>query len=1551
MPYLADFESPTGTDPLSQALGAAPDLVNSPGLAVGAAQSSDPIAAAQTLAQTQAVVAANGAAQQHQAHHGNFVEGALSWFGNAPGIKQTLDFAYKPLQEVQRDYKFLHSVWTHHDIGTALLATLGVAGGVALGTLLGPEGMALGGDLAASVERHTLGQAGQVFHSDFLNSENDNYKVSFGRDLANGLSNVPGLRTLHNTDSGWGQLVSGAGDIAFDFAADPLMVAGKLNTARKLGTVGEVGRSRLLQTAFRRNATDLMPLAKRVDAATGFLKVIAPGLQVNNAQDVLNAYRTGTGVKSAFADMANKTVAELTIKHPQLAYVTHPAGADVVAGGKGIVSAKGTVGVKTLANELAGAKTGEEIRDRFVDLFNDVEWEQRLQGMTLPSRTITRRGLGLVSDKIKDIGGNTVRKLDGEYQLGEDGVPITLAELAKRGASADPNDLSGIADVALRKGAKIGPARIIRSFTGYLPASWDTKTGQLAGRIVDVTQPGAPVDFYRVMRYSMGNRLALNRTNQLMASLNTGDIGRAKQVWGESMVQTMLAAGLPGDHAMIKHYVDMTREIVGGAEKPSMMGYGRETGESASMAPAMRSNPHGGLDSVTSHQALWSDQASVNFAVPDFNELKNAVRAVNNWRAVRVFGKTDDFLAKRFTNSFFKPLALLNMGFGFRVALAEAIPASMRYGAMNMLRGAVASAAAKQQYRLDRGLTRKLTPLGPDEADHILAASSKLVGGVNRLINDKETRDLAIALTIANDGHLAKGLVSTGHHDAMLPDAPQDRIATVMHQASQERGVSSQILFRAKSGEWKAYDTNDESFNERWLLNLQKRSQNPSSQLIADHLARTASAGGTMSRSLIEDVRKGEADRIRMARDGDPAAHPGYNAESRVMTRYFNQDPEEFAYDRVDDMENLLTGRDGVFHHDLAQKIADGVKPTREDLHDLTLDQKPSAVAGEDYTPYIGANPMQRLISQGFVKFIDPIINHLSRQPMYFQAVQHEMRPLMRLVNDDKMTFDHALQMAQTRAITAVIPQIHMPAIRSQFAEVARNFAPFYFAQEQAMKRVFHLLAVNPAAARGFQLINHGLNEPGFIHSDSQGNRYVIMPGVGELGNYALNAAAHIGLPVQGGMPLAFNGSLSSLDTVLPHLGVPSAGPLVAIPLNALAHFMPELKIGGVSVDLDAGAKQALGQRGFGQALRDELIPNAFLRNVVRGISADDQDKMFANAYMTSLAAAAYHGHLPDPNDPDYVHKYQDFLDHVKNNARGAFVLKGILSLFSPLTPEPVLADMGKGKGAGTLTDEFYKILGQSKDYATAMHQFTAQYGQNAQFYTVAKSDSTNGANIPTTNEALAWAKNNYDAINKNPALAFLIPQSDNQNGDVQLIHQEMLNLGLRQVNTPRDFLDKLYVSQGNSKWFDAHADYKKLEVQYAGNTSALATLSSNWANEQALMRQANPVWANDFFSPDREVTAAKDYLNLSDALHSGGAPAGAQTSLVANLFTEFNDYRAQRTSTLPGRNGGHSRTLLDNAWEDRLTTLRDADPRLKSVIDSIFLPLVQAGNNAGALQ
>ncbi|MDE2472047.1 MAG: hypothetical protein KGL35_25785, partial [Bradyrhizobium sp.] len=297
----------SGTDPIfagsalgngvTSALTSAPELLSTPGLALDAGGSLDPTTFAPVVSHVATVQSSAQALAQEKVDtqgntQGNSGGGFFHELGHLvssiPGAKSVehavggvIHYLGAPLREIQRDYRMVHLAWTKNGPVAGLLTTLGVVAGAAAGGFLGgSEGAILGGEGAAFLERQGfehLGGHGQGYTANGQTNYNEglaataalsadpHLKISWGRDYANALGQVPGLHTLRNTDKGFGKLVSGAQDAAGDWELDPVVALSKFQTGLKLGEYGTGAKA----------AAEARVASSTAEAATGgaWLKV------------------------------------------------------------------------------------------------------------------------------------------------------------------------------------------------------------------------------------------------------------------------------------------------------------------------------------------------------------------------------------------------------------------------------------------------------------------------------------------------------------------------------------------------------------------------------------------------------------------------------------------------------------------------------------------------------------------------------------------------------------------------------------------------------------------------------------------------------------------------------------------------------------------------------------------------------------------------------------------------------------------------------------------------------------------------------------------------------------------------------------------------------------------------------------------------------------------------------------------------------------------------------------------------------------------------------
>lgn len=233
-----------------------PDLAHNPSLAYDVSKSSNPKATSSVVSHAYRTVATQDAVNDHIAENGS--NGFWDKVGHT--ALTGLEVLGKGLKEVQRDYKFIHSVYTNHSFLEGFAVTLGVVGGGVAGALVaGPVGAIAGADAAAAALRNTakLGPLGDIYKDSLKHSEDENYKVSPGRDFSNAIATAAdtvgadGVAAAYrNTDVGRGKFASGFGDVVFDINADPLLILSKFGFAMRGGKLLKLDEAGEIQTKY-----------------------------------------------------------------------------------------------------------------------------------------------------------------------------------------------------------------------------------------------------------------------------------------------------------------------------------------------------------------------------------------------------------------------------------------------------------------------------------------------------------------------------------------------------------------------------------------------------------------------------------------------------------------------------------------------------------------------------------------------------------------------------------------------------------------------------------------------------------------------------------------------------------------------------------------------------------------------------------------------------------------------------------------------------------------------------------------------------------------------------------------------------------------------------------------------------------------------------------------------------------------------------------------------------------------------------------------------------
>ena len=110
-----------------------------------------------------------------------------------------------------------------------------------------------------------------------------------------------GLQSLSKTNQGFGQIVSGVADAAFDFEADPLANAGKLNSSLRKGDYVAVTKD---ESGAITSAHSTLPLASSSQGVSNFFAGLSSNVHTPEQLDAAIANPLNKGLSRAIEDIA-----------------------------------------------------------------------------------------------------------------------------------------------------------------------------------------------------------------------------------------------------------------------------------------------------------------------------------------------------------------------------------------------------------------------------------------------------------------------------------------------------------------------------------------------------------------------------------------------------------------------------------------------------------------------------------------------------------------------------------------------------------------------------------------------------------------------------------------------------------------------------------------------------------------------------------------------------------------------------------------------------------------------------------------------------------------------------------------------------------------------------------------------------------------------------------------------------------------------------------------------------------------------------------------------
>jgi len=462
------------------------------------------------------------------------------------------------------------------------------------------------------------------------------------------------------------------------------------------------------------------------------------------------------------------------------------------------------------------------------------------------------------------------------------------------------------------------------------------------------------------------------------------------------------------------------------------------------------------------------------------------------------------------------------------------------------------------------------------------------------------------------------------------------------------------------------------------------------------------------------------------------------------------------------------------------------------------------------------------------------------------------------------------------RAMTLTSAFIDDHRIRSQFQQMVGTVVPFWFAEDNFLRRVGRSLKHNPLMFRNLHLTMNAGVYSGIVQEDQFGEKKIVIPGSEVATQYMLSIAdktpivnsvfgGDLGHVVRPGMGIAMNiHVIPGYD--LDSIGRPGLGPLLAAPINFASGRDPEIRqmfehnlVGGrypgvSKLDTGVGSRANRVFEAAWSSVAPALVVRAFSLIGIDGPNGEAR----AKAKIDILKFMAMNGSIPTEQEiashSNPALYREEFLEDVDEMARQYQLLQAMSWFFGPATGN--LADL-------TLHDkwewnqEFHELLEMGMPYEDAYPQWV----KNVEARTGEKFDPvvhspfrTSGhtkvpfAVLETTQEANRWlVANDGFARDFTMSSAFFMPRKFDVEDDeyVAEVKQRQLNMGLRKMDTPEEFLSELYFNIAYPVYSKRRVTYMTQKNAMRANNMDTTELDDKWDIWYASFQLQHPVFVN----------------------------------------------------------------------------------------------------------
>jgi hypothetical protein len=507
------------------------------------------------------------------------------------------------------------------------------------------------------------------------------------------------------------------------------------------------------------------------------------------------------------------------------------------------------------------------------------------------------------------------------------------------------------------------------------------------------------------------------------------------------------------------------------------------------------------------------------------------------------------------------------------------------------------------------------------------------------------------------------------------------------------------------------------------------------------------------------------------------------------------------------------------------------------------------------------------------------------------------------------------------------------PAMQTVFAYNMRTVGRFYRAVEDFHRRMYRLVKDHPLdVIYRLRLMNQGLDAVGDVHTDDDGNKYVVLPmddviysAVDTTIRTLTNETASINQPLFNDITFKLTAGNPSFqdDAGMPYLSGPM-GSLSVVAAKSMLGILPFDETKNISEDLD---NWFMGSMGDNATISKSLTPK-FARNIWSMLNVDEQSTQEISALTQAISYNEANNIKINPDDPKY--KYADgtlneallnedkvkYLRDLRIGAHNIIVTRALLGMILPFSVQtkntkdvpPYLLD----SGITSMQQSFYEVLDQVKDkypdandhYEMALATWMGENPGKAA-YLVSKKSKEIQPIVNYSNEMQDWTIANQDAVDQYGAGALLFAPKIGEFSPG--VWQWASAAGIAKNVDIDSYYQKVWMQEYVNNYYDL-GDQEALELKAIPlhYTAERRALLAKYDKKKAELKQGVP--GLEFYIQNTDNNEAYDFVNNAyNYVTSPGAdaPEDIKQDIAAayNLYTDF-IYRTNYIDSLNAANG-----------------------------------------------